>query len=80
MTNILCVAGKNSVYKLTHVQPAGFFAGLWHGLIAPITFIISIFNPNVGIYETNNKGASYNFGFILGISASFGGGASQAGR
>ena len=80
MTNILCVAGKNSVYKLAHSQPAGFFAGLWHGMILPITFIISIFNPNVGIYETNNTGALYNFGFILGVSASFGGGASQASR
>jgi len=55
-------------------EPAGFFMGLWHGLISLITFIISLFNDNVGIYEVNNNGGWYNFGFILGVSIFFGGG------
>ena len=46
---------------------AGFWAGLWHGLIVVITFIISLFNGNVGIYEINNTGWGYNLGFVLGI-------------
>jgi len=75
MANALSAAGSNSKYKLPGAEPAGFLAGLWHGLIAPITFIISIFSPNVRIYETNNKGILYDFGFVIGISGSFGGSA-----
>jgi hypothetical protein len=54
--------------------------GVWHGLIIPITFIICIFNTNVRIYETTNRGRFYDLGFILGVSISFGGGGSRTGR
>lgn len=54
-------------------QAAGFWMGLWHGFISFFTFIISLFNDNVGIYEVNNNGGWYNFGFILGVSIFFGG-------
>ncbi|MBM3404514.1 MAG: hypothetical protein FJY10_06455 [Bacteroidetes bacterium] len=53
--------------------PAGFWAGLWHGLISLVTFIISLFNDQVGIYEMNNTGWSYNLGFIIGIMIFYGG-------
>lgn len=52
---------------------AGFWQGFWHGLIAPITFIMSLFKDNVGIYELHNNGKWYNFGFILGLMIVFGG-------
>jgi hypothetical protein len=78
MANSLAAAGPNSKYKLPGAAPAGFWAGFWHGLICPITFIISLFTPNVRIYESNNKGVLYDFGFIIGVSASFGGSGSQA--
>ena len=74
MANMLAVAGPNSKYKLPNSQPAGFWAGLWHGLIIPITFIICIFNPNVRIYETNNRGRLYDLGFLIGVSGTYGGG------
>lgn len=80
MANILAVAGQNSKYKLPNVKHAGFWAGLWHGLISPITFIISIFNLNVRIYETNNRGRLYDLGFIIGASISFGGSGSRVVR
>jgi len=73
MVNILAVAGANSKYKLPYAQPAGFWAGLWHGLIVPITFLVCIFNPNVRIYETNNRGRLYDLGFLIGASSSIGG-------
>ncbi|MCX6908942.1 MAG: hypothetical protein NTY01_12990 [Verrucomicrobia bacterium] len=73
MANVLAVAGPNSKYKPLGATPAGFWAGFWHGIIVPITFIISLFNPSVRIYETNNKGRWYDFGFILGASSSLGG-------
>ena len=78
MANILAVAGPNSKYKLPGAEPAGFWAGFWHGIISPITFIVSLFNPDVRIYEVNNRGRLYDFGFIIGISAAFGSGGSSA--
>jgi hypothetical protein len=61
------------VYKLADAKPAGFWVGFWHGLIAPFTFVISLFNPDVRIYETHNNGGWYDLGFLLGASSSLGG-------
>lgn len=77
MANILSVAGPNSKYNLPDAAPAGFWAGLWHGLIAPITFIVSLIDPGVRIYESYNRGRWYEFGFVLGVAASFGGGSNR---
>lgn len=55
---------------------AGFWRGFWHGVIAPIAFIVSLFNENVGVYETHNAGTRYNLGFVLGIMI-VGGGSRQ---
>ena len=74
MVNKLAVAGPNSKFKMPDAGPAGFWAGFWHGMTMPITFVVSLFKPGVGIYETNNNGGWYNFGFILGASSSLGGG------
>lgn len=68
MANPLAVAGPNSKYKLPDAKPAGFWAGLWHGMIIVITFIISLFDANVRIYETNNTGRGYDIGFMIGVS------------
>lgn len=57
---------------------AGFWSGLWHGVISPITFIISLFSDNVNICEIHNNGGWYNFGFLFGASIIFGGGAKGA--
>lgn len=48
-------------------KPAGFWAGLWHGLIFIITFIIGLFTDTVQMYEVNNVGNLYDFGFLLGV-------------
>lgn len=73
MTNRMAVAGPGSQFKQEGAKPAGFWAGYWHGLIAPVAFVISLFKPEVRIYETHNNGAWYDFGFILGASGSLGG-------
>lgn len=78
MANVLAVAGANSKYKIEGASLAGFWAGLWHGLILPIVFIVSLFNPRVRIYETNNRGRLYDFGFIIGASASIGSGGHES--
>lgn len=58
---------------------AGFWLGLWHGIIAPVTFLISLFTDNVNIYEVHNNGNWYDFGFVLGAGILFGGGGAPAG-
>ena len=54
----------------------GFWSGLWHGIISPIAFIVSLFS-DIRIYEFPNSGRWYDFGFLVGISI-WGGGASAA--
>lgn len=75
-----CAAGPNDVASVGATDLAGFWPGLWHGLISPITFLVSLFNHNVNIYEVHNNGGWYNFGFVLGASIIFGGGPGSAGR
>jgi hypothetical protein len=60
-----CAPGPNTLVQTSNV-PAGFWYGFWHGSIAPITFVISLFNENVNIYEIKNNGDWYNFGYLLG--------------
>jgi len=55
------------------VQPVGFWYGLWHGMIAPISWICSLFSDNVAIYAIYNNGGWYDFGFILGLGSASGG-------
>jgi len=59
---------------------AGFWKGLWHGIIAPVTFIISLFNEKVGMYEVHHVKGWYDFGFLLGAMIILGGGSGSAGR
>ena len=68
-----CAAGPNELVDSGR-DPAGFWLGLWHGLISPITFLISLFTSHVNVYEVRNNGNWYDFGFVLGISIAFGGG------
>lgn len=54
-------------------NPAGFFWGVWHGWIAPISLIVSLFNKNIRVYEVLNTGWWYDFGFYMAIISGFGG-------
>jgi hypothetical protein len=71
-----CAPGQNEFKgtKNTAGVSAGFLLGVWHGLISPITFIISLFNRNVNLYEVHNSGAWYNFGFVIGAGLFLSGG------
>jgi len=51
-----------------HGTPAGFWRGLWHGIISPVTLVASfVTKQNVQMYEVHNDGPLYNLGFFLGI-------------
>jgi hypothetical protein len=76
-----CLAGPNPEIGAAAEgeAAAGFLIGLWHGIIAPFTFVVSLFTDNVNLYEVHNSGNWYDFGFVLGAGILFGGG-SRASR
>ncbi|NNE34681.1 MAG: hypothetical protein HKN13_05570 [Rhodothermales bacterium] len=77
-----CAPGPNELAESTNAmgELAGFWKGLWHGFISLFTFIVSLLNDNVTIYEVHNNGALYNLGFLLGVMAFYGGSGGGAGR
>lgn len=44
-----------------------FLWGMVHGFYLLPSFILSLFDPSVNIYQTPNAGKWYNLGFIAGI-------------
>ncbi|MFH1689644.1 MAG: hypothetical protein ABIE42_05335 [Candidatus Eisenbacteria bacterium] len=74
---LLVCAGCAAGTERFESAPAGFWNGLWHGLICVVTFIVSLFSKNVSMYESNNVGALYDLGFLLGAVVMLGGGARQ---
>jgi hypothetical protein len=52
---------------------AGFFMGIWHGWIAPISLIVGFFDHDVRIYQPHNTGWFYDLGFYIAVIAGFGG-------
>ena len=54
-------------------EPAGFFSGVWHGWIAPVSLIVGVFKSDIRIYEPFNSGWWYDFGFYIAVIAGFGG-------
>lgn len=77
-----CAPGPNGQVNTpdAHGIVAGFWRGLWHGIIAPITFIVSLFNHSIQMYDVHNNGGWYNFGFLFGLTTIWGGGGHRAGR
>jgi hypothetical protein len=75
-----CIPGPNSLANTPDAKEEvhGFWRGLWNGMVLPISFVISLFNKNVSIYEVHNSGGWYNFGFLLGASMALGGSAGGA--
>jgi len=76
LASLSCAPGPNELEKTSDREgrTAGFLKGVWHGLISPVTFIISIFSRNVRFYEVHNNGGWYNFGFVLGAGLFLSGG------
>ncbi len=76
LTLSACAPGPNPSEKTPKAdgKVAGFWLGIWHGLISPVTFIISLFSKTVRFYEVHNNGGWYNFGFVLGAGLFLGGG------
>ena len=63
-----------------HNVVAGFWLGLWHGFIAPLVFVASLFKSTLTIYEVHNNGAWYNFGYLFGQACFLGGSGNRTAR
>ena len=65
-----CAAGDP---RYTAEAPAGFWTGLWHGIISVVALVVGLFHEGVQIYERNNTGGWYDLGFLLGVTIIWGG-------
>jgi hypothetical protein len=54
-----------------HDRVAGILLGIWHGIISPVTLVLSFVNKGVQMYEVHNDGSQYNLGFLLGVAIVF---------
>lgn len=60
-----CAAVPNPAVPPAAGEP-GFWLGLWHGIILPITFLVSLFVDRVAVYALPNSGHLYDLGFVIG--------------
>lgn len=54
-------------------ETSGFFMGIWHGWIAPISLIVGFFKDDIRIYDPVNTGWLYDLGFTMAVISGFGG-------
>lgn len=62
-----CADVQPHIDKCLEGHVYGFWGGLWHGIIAPISWIGSWFSDDIAVWAVNNNGGWYTFGFLLGI-------------
>jgi len=59
-------------------DPYGFFSGIWHGMIAPITISVNLLSWFLSLFDISflrdiqiigrpNTGFFYHFGFVIGF-------------
>jgi hypothetical protein len=53
--------------QASDIAKVGFFHGLWHGIIFPFAWVVSLFDSSTAIYAVYNNGGWYDFGFFLGV-------------
>jgi hypothetical protein len=65
--------GPNPLVNTTDANGhvAGILLGIWHGIISPVTLVLSFFNKGVQMYDVHNDGSQYNLGFLLGVAIVF---------
>lgn len=69
----LSVPGANPLMNATDAngRTASVLLGIWHGIISPVTMVLSFVNPELQMYEVHNDGSQYNFGFLIGAAIVF---------
>jgi hypothetical protein len=64
-----CAETQPHIQQCLEGYKCGFWTGLIHGMIAPVSFILSLFIKHIDVYAVNNDGSWYTFGFLLGVGA-----------
>lgn len=72
LATLLVVAGCVAGDARFEVAPAGFWHGLWHGIIAPVMLVVELFSDTARMYEPQNTGGWYDFGFLIGVTSFWG--------
>jgi hypothetical protein len=75
----LSACARHSLAGAVAADAPGFFRGLWDGFIFIWAWIVSLFVPEVALYQVPNNGGWYDFGYFLGIVV-FGAGARRGTR
>ena len=70
----LSACARQSLAGAVAADAPGFFRGLWDGFIFIWSWLVSLFVPEVAVYQVPNNGGWYDFGYFLGIVV-FGAGA-----
>jgi len=65
---ILFVLAACAERPMGHPGDPAFVRGLIDGIVAPISFVISLFSEKVRMYQFPNVGRWYDFGFLIGLS------------
>lgn len=61
-----CAHTRDVSECLPQTEVSGFWSGFWHGAILPFSFIGHLFDSSIALWDANNNGNWYFFGFILG--------------
>lgn len=64
-----CADIEPNVVNCLEGHTYGFWGGLWHGIIAPFSWIGSLFYNDIAVFAPNNNGGWYVFGFLIGVGA-----------
>ena len=67
------VPGPNPLVNTDGIEGKvpGTLIGIWHGIISPVTLVVSFMKPDVQMYEVHNDGSQYNLGFLVGVAIVF---------
>jgi hypothetical protein len=74
VSQLTSCADVTNVDACRQFEPYGFWGGLWHGLIAPVSFFGSLLSDDIAMYAVNNNGGWYDLGFVVGAGILFSGG------
>jgi len=70
--SLLLTSCASHFQDTTVYDPYGFFSGLWHGFIFPLSFFGWLFVDNVYVIGQPNTGGTYFLGFIIGAACILG--------
>jgi len=61
-----CAKFDGDLSPCIHERLYGFWYGLWHGFISPISLVVSLFDHTVQMFAPNNNGGWYALGYLFG--------------